>query len=48
VDNAFRAGKRPDIPADTVREYFERAGFGQVEVHRLPHDMQNDYWVLRH
>jgi cyclopropane fatty-acyl-phospholipid synthase-like methyltransferase len=31
----------------TAREYFERAGFGQVEVHRLPHDMQNDYWVLR-
>lgn len=32
---------------ETARQYFERAGFGDVEVHQLPHDIQNDYWVLR-
>jgi hypothetical protein len=23
------------------------AGFSRIEVHRLPHDVQNDYWVVR-
>lgn len=32
---------------ETAREYFERAGFRSIEVHQLPHDVQNDYWVLR-
>ena len=32
---------------ERAREYFTRAGFGRIEVHRLPHDVQNDYWVLR-
>ncbi|PMR76492.1 class I SAM-dependent methyltransferase [Billgrantia endophytica] len=32
---------------EKAREYFAKAGFGNIEVHRLPHDIQNDYWVLR-
>ncbi|HMB74563.1 MAG TPA: class I SAM-dependent methyltransferase [Gammaproteobacteria bacterium] len=32
---------------ERAREYFTRAGFGEIEVHQLPHDVQNDYWVLR-
>ena len=32
---------------EKAREYFAKAGFGNIEVHQLPHDIQNDYWVLR-
>ena len=32
---------------EKAREYFSRAGFGQIEVHQLSHDVQNDYWILR-
>lgn len=32
---------------ERARDYFERAGFSRIEVHQLPHDVQNDYWVLR-
>jgi ubiquinone/menaquinone biosynthesis C-methylase UbiE len=32
---------------EKAREYFDRAGFRQIEVHQLAHDVQNDYWVLR-
>jgi len=32
---------------ERARDYFARAGFGSVEVNQLPHDIQNDYWVLR-
>lgn len=32
---------------ERARDYFSRAGFGSIEVHRLPHDVQNDYWVLK-
>lgn len=32
---------------EKAREYFARAGFGDIEVHQLAHDVQNDYWVLR-
>ncbi len=32
---------------ERARDYFARAGFASVEVHQLPHDFQNDYWVLR-
>lgn len=32
---------------ERARDYFTRAGFGSIEVHQLPHDVQNDYWVLR-
>ncbi|MCW8903850.1 class I SAM-dependent methyltransferase [Sedimenticola sp.] len=32
---------------ERARDYFTRAGFSSVEVHQLPHDIQNDYWVLR-
>jgi 2-polyprenyl-3-methyl-5-hydroxy-6-metoxy-1,4-benzoquinol methylase len=32
---------------ERARDYFNRAGFGGIEVHQLPHDIQNDYWVLR-
>ncbi|WP_152204924.1 class I SAM-dependent methyltransferase [Marinobacter changyiensis] len=32
---------------EKAREYFTEAGFGQISVHQLPHDVQNDYWVLR-
>lgn len=30
-----------------AQEYFGKAGFGTIEVYQLPHDIQNDYWVLR-
>lgn len=32
---------------ERARDYFERAGFRHIDVHQLPHDVQNDYWVLR-
>ncbi len=32
---------------ERARNYFTCAGFGDIEVHQLPHDVQNDYWVLR-
>ncbi|EWH00204.1 class I SAM-dependent methyltransferase [Halomonas sp. BC04] len=32
---------------EKAREYFGKADFGNIEVHQLPHDIQNDYWVLR-
>ena len=32
---------------EKAREYFDKAGFSRIEVHQLPHDMQNDYWVLQ-
>jgi len=32
---------------ERARDYFTRAGFSSIEVHQLPHDVQNDYWVLR-
>ncbi len=32
---------------ERARDYFARAGFDNVEVYQLPHDIQNDYWVLR-
>jgi SAM-dependent methyltransferase len=32
---------------ETARRYFEQAGFGTIDVHQLPHDAMNDYWVLR-
>ena len=33
---------------ELARDYFARAGFSDIEVHQLPHDIQNDYWILRH
>jgi len=32
---------------EKAREYFGKAGFSGIEVQQLPHDVQNDYWVLR-
>lgn len=32
---------------ERAHDYFTRAGFDRIEVHQLPHDIQNDYWVLR-
>ncbi|UTW04146.1 class I SAM-dependent methyltransferase [Amphritea atlantica] len=32
---------------EVARDYFTRAGFSRIDVHQLPHDIQNDYWVLR-
>ena len=32
---------------EKAREYFEKAGFTAIEVQQLPHDVMNDYWVLR-
>lgn len=32
---------------EKAREYFDKAGFSSIEVHQLPHDIQNDYWILR-
>jgi len=31
---------------ERARDYFTRAGFNNIGVHQLPHDAQNDYWVL--
>ncbi len=32
---------------EIARNYFVEAGFKSIEVQQLPHDIQNDYWVLR-
>ena len=32
---------------EKARDYLARAGFGQVEVHQLPHDIQNNWYVMR-
>ncbi len=32
---------------ERAREYFTKAGFRHIEVYQLPHDVQNDYWVLK-
>lgn len=32
---------------ERIRDHLERAGFGSIEVHRLEHDEQNDYFVAR-
>jgi SAM-dependent methyltransferase len=32
---------------EKAREMLAEAGFGKVEVHRLPHDFQNSYYVIR-
>jgi SAM-dependent methyltransferase len=32
---------------EKAREYFDKAGFSTIEVHQLPHDNMNDYWVIR-
>ncbi len=32
---------------ERARDYFQKAGFGSIEVHQLPHDIQNDYWIIR-
>lgn len=31
----------------TAERMLREAGFSQVEVRQLPHDIQNDYWVIR-
>ena len=30
-----------------TREYLERAGFSHVETHKLAHDIQNNWYVVR-
>ena len=32
---------------ETAREMLRNAGFGEVDIHQLDHDMQNDYYVVR-
>jgi ubiquinone/menaquinone biosynthesis C-methylase UbiE len=32
---------------EKTREYLQRAGFGFVEKHELPHDIQNNWYVIR-
>jgi 2-polyprenyl-3-methyl-5-hydroxy-6-metoxy-1,4-benzoquinol methylase len=32
---------------ETALEYLEKAGFSDIQVHRLEHDVQNDYFVAR-
>lgn len=32
---------------EKARELLEKAGFKYIEIHRLDHDIQNDYYVLR-
>lgn len=32
---------------ETAERYFREAGFGSIEVHELPHDVQNYYYVCR-
>ncbi len=30
-----------------ARDYLTRAGFGSIEVNQLPHDIQNNWYVVR-
>jgi 2-polyprenyl-3-methyl-5-hydroxy-6-metoxy-1,4-benzoquinol methylase len=32
---------------EKTREYLQKAGFGSIETHRLPHDIQNNWYVVR-
>lgn len=32
---------------EKAQEMLREAGFGQIDIHNLPHDFQNDYYVLR-
>lgn len=32
---------------ETTRDYLERAGFRSIEIHRLPHDVQKSWYVVR-
>jgi ubiquinone/menaquinone biosynthesis C-methylase UbiE len=32
---------------EKTREYLEQAGFGSIETHRLDHDIQNNWYVVR-
>ena len=32
---------------EKAREYLREAGFGSVTIERLPHDIQNDYYIVR-
>lgn len=31
-----------------AEQMLRTAGFGSIDVHRLPHDFQNDYYIVRH
>jgi len=33
---------------ERARAMLRAAGFGRIEIHELPHDVQNDYYVIRH
>jgi hypothetical protein len=32
---------------EKTRQYLQKAGFGSIETHRLPHDIQNNWYVVR-
>jgi hypothetical protein len=32
---------------ETARSMLREAGFGEVQIHQLAHDFQNDYYVVR-
>lgn len=32
---------------EKAEEMLHEAGFADIEIHSLPHDVQNDYWVIR-
>ena len=32
---------------EKTREYLQQAGFGSIETHELPHDIQNNWYVVR-
>lgn len=32
---------------ERAQDYLNRAGFAEVQIHQLPHDVQNDYFVCR-
>jgi hypothetical protein len=32
---------------EVAERYLRESGFGELEIHRLEHDPQNDYYVVR-
>jgi len=32
---------------EKTHDYLRRAGFANIETHRLPHDIQNNWYVVR-
>lgn len=32
---------------ETTRDYLQKAGFGDIQTHKLPHDIQNNWYVVK-